>query len=186
MKKIFLLTFLFGLTFSLFAQRGADRIVPFAWTQDNQHLLYTGTALDLVSSTQDSLALDFTLNKTYPVQYDGAVLLDSTSLPRVVVKLQGKTLDLDTWSDITTVIYIGSADTTIKFTLHTEPTYTSTLLFDTTKITTRAERYLYSATGTMTQTSVSKYYYKMRILMIRTRGTANLNKMEWKFWQRLY
>jgi hypothetical protein len=185
MKKIFLLTFLVAITISLFAQ---DRTVPFVFSQDNQYLAYTGeSSLDRVSSTKDSLAILFTLNKTYPVQYDGLFIIDSVSTPRVLIYLQGKKFANDSWTTITSIIYTGTTsathDTTIRFSLVTEPT--STLLFDTTKYTAGVYRHdLYSAT--QTQTSVSKYYRQFRILFVRTAGTAKLQEFEWKFWQRQY
>lgn len=185
MKKIFLLTFLFGLTFSLFAQ---DRTVPFTFTQDNQYLAYTGSsALDRVSSTADSLAILFTLNKTYPVQYNGLIKVDSVSTPRVLITLQGRVFESDTWTTITSIIYTGTTsathDSTMRFTFASEPNYT--IAYDTTKYTAGTYRHaLYS--GTQTSVAVSKYYRQMRILFIRTAGTAKLHNLEWKFWRREY
>lgn len=75
------------------------------------------TTADSVSQFDTLYYVQFTTNKPSPVKYDIQVGIDKLSgTPVTAISLQGKKWAGDAWTNITTVSYGGTADTTINFT----------------------------------------------------------------------
>lgn len=83
---------------------------------------YVGLAGDTVSNNRDSLAFVYKLNKEYPVQYYIYLDIDTVSSSSTTIKLQGKVFDDESWTDISSVSFGGTADTTFVFSYSPEIT----------------------------------------------------------------
>jgi hypothetical protein len=133
MKKIIIILITVVLSLSLFAQ---DRTVTQEMKPSPNYTLleYDGVANDTVSNNRDSLAVDLFLNKPYPVGYYIYLDIDTVSSSSTTIKLQGRVFDEESWTDISSVSFGGTADTTFVFSFQNESnqsvtfaTYTDTL-----------------------------------------------------------
>ena len=84
-------------------------------------------AADTLTTNQDSIDYIFTLNKQYPVQWYVFLDVDSVDAPTVAFTLSGRILEEDSWTDISTVTYTGSADTTFAFSSMANQIFTAAL-----------------------------------------------------------
>ena len=100
-----------------------DRTVSHTLRVNHTYFDYTGVAADTVSNNADSLAVAFTLNKEYPVQYYIYLDIDTVSSSSTTIKLQGKVFSDESYTDISSVSFGGTDDTTFVFSFQNEITY---------------------------------------------------------------
>jgi len=169
MKKI-----IFGILFMLFALTMATaqdytRSVVNMTNATKTSLTLSATVDYMDGATRDTIRYPFFLDKDYPVLF----YFNSVLAPRagadttVTINVYGRVFDSQAWtiiSSCTSTTAAITASTATATSLLTEPAYTGTILYDTTKYSLKSGGYnLYTAATTTGKTALSNYY---RYIMI--------------------
>ena len=176
MKKLFLIISLFLCSTLAFSQSRTSTLVSFA--ENQTYYKYTGLAKDTMSDHLDTLRYQFFVNKDYPcLIYTNAVLdkrvgKDTT----VTVHVYGKVFSGQSWtliSSATATSAVVNTSTPLVGSLLTEPAYTGTVAFDTTKYSLKGGAYnLYSGTTTQSKTAIANYYRYYMVEYVRLLDVA--------------
>jgi hypothetical protein len=82
------------------------------------------SAGDTISNNDTTYYVDVIANKAEPLKYDILVDIDTVSgTNTVAIVLKGKVMASDSWTDITTVNWAGTADTVFTFSEHSTAKY---------------------------------------------------------------
>lgn len=192
MKKFIAILALVLLTGAAFAQSYTKSTVNFK--VEDTYYKYTGTARDTINEKMDTIRIPFYVNKDYPVLiYTNSVFnkiagIDTT----VIVHIYGKVFDNQAWTLIsaaTATSAVVNTNTAVVSSLLTEPSYTGTIVYDTTKQT--GADALYSAATTSGKTAIANYYRYYMIEYITSGNDAvgvgsKLTTLEVKLFRRYF
>lgn len=121
MRKLTLLLILFSFAFiNLNAQdrtiSRTDRTTYVPFTKNVYVDVYTGVTADSITSNQDSLYLNYTVTRPYAINYILKVEVDTAAgADTATLALFGKVMSSDSWTQIATATYTGTADTAITY-----------------------------------------------------------------------
>ncbi len=129
MRKLFLSLVLLSFAFILNAQDLAiDRskqVVYVPFTKNLYTDVYTGSTTDLLTTAQDSIYINYTVTRPYAINYNIKLDVDTVAgADTATLALYGKIWTSDSWTQIATATYTGTADTVISYaTSGTEVSY---------------------------------------------------------------
>jgi len=176
MKKFIILIGLMLLSVVAFPQ-SLTKVLP-NFSENATYQKYTGLTVDTLTAKRDTLRYSFFVNKDYPVLVyinaflDKRVGKDTT----VTVHLYGKMFANQAWtiiSSATATSAVVNTSTPLVCSLLTEPSYTGTILYDTTKNAYHMGTYnLYSATTTTGKTAIANYYRYYMVEFVRLLDVA--------------
>ena len=142
------------------------------------YMKYTGLAGDTMNAKMDTLRYYFFVNKDYPVLVYINALLDKRvgKDTTVTVHLYGKVFANQAWSIIssaTATSAVVNTSTPLVCSLLTEPSYTGTVIFDTTKYSLKSGDYhLYTGATTSGKTAIANYYRYYMVEFVRLLDVA--------------
>jgi len=160
MKKFIVILTMVLLTGAAFGQCYTKGMYTFS--VNGTYYKYTGIARDTLNQNMDTIRFPFTVSKDYPVViYTNAIFnkiagIDTT----ITVHLYGRVFDTQAWSLIsagTATSAVVNTNTALVSSLLTEPSYTGTITFDSTKFSTTPNACL-SAVTTSGKTALANYY----------------------------
>ena len=176
MKKFAILICMLLITTATFSQSKTKALPNFG--ANDTYMKYTGLAGDTMNAKMDTLRYSFFVNKDYPVLvYINAFLNKRVGKDTTVtVHLYGKVFANQAWSLIssaTATSAVVNTSTPLVCSLLTEPSYTGTILFDTTKNALKGGEYnLYSAATTNGKTAIANYYRYYMVEFVRLLDVA--------------
>jgi len=145
---------------------------------NDTYMKYTGLAVDTLSDHRDTLRYSFFVNKDYPVLLYVNTFLDKRvgKDTTVTVHLYGKMFANQAWtiiSSATATSAVVNTSTPLVCSLLTEPSYTGTIVYDTTKYALKASGYnLYTAATTTGKTAIANYYRYYMVEFVRLLDVA--------------
>lgn len=141
--------------------------------ENTTYYKYTGATADTMTAKQDTLRYQFFVNTDYPVLFYVNAFLNKRvgKDTTVTCHVYGKVFANQAWTLIsaaTATSAVVDVNTPLVSSLLTEPSYTGTILFDTTKNALHGGAYrLYSATTTSGKTAIANYYRYYMVEFVR-------------------
>lgn len=193
MKKIIAILTMVLLTGAAFGQCYTKGMTTFG--VNGTYYKYTGTAKDTLADAQDTIRIPFNVAKDYPVLiYTNSVFnkiagIDTT----VIVHIYGRVFENQAWTLIsaaTATSAVVNTNTAVVSSILSEPAYTGTVIFDTTKVSV-SPAFLYQAATTSGKTAIANYYRYYMIEYIRSGDDAvgvgsKLTTVEVKLFRRYF
>lgn len=176
MKKFIILICLMLVSAITFSQSKTKALPNF--TENATYMKYTGLAGDTMNAKMDTLRYTFFVNKDYPVLVYVNTFLNKRvgKDTTVTVHLYGKMFAGQDWtiiSSATATSAVVNTNTPLVCSLLTEPSYTGTILYDSTKYSLKAGEYhLYSAATTSGKTAIANYYRYYMVEFVRLLDVA--------------
>lgn len=171
MKKFIILIGIMLLSVAAFSQSLTRSVVTLG--ENSTYYKYTGLAADTMTAKQDTLRYQFFVNKDYPVLFYVNAFLNKRvgKDTTVTCHVYGKVFANQAWTLIsaaTATSAVVDVNTPLVSSLLTEPSYTGTILFDTTKNALKGGEYnLYSAATTSGKTAIANYYRYYMVEFVR-------------------
>lgn len=175
MKK-FIILISFMLVSAITFSQSKTKALP-NFTENATYMKYTGLAGDTMNAKMDTLRYTFFVNKDYPVLIYVNTFLNKRvgKDTTVTVHLYGKMFANQAWSIIssaTATSDVVNTNTPLVCSLLTEPSYTGTILYDTTKHSPAPYLGLYSAATTSGKTAIANYYRYYMVEFVRLLDVA--------------
>lgn len=171
MKKFIILISFMLLSVAVFSQSLTRSLITLP--ENTTYYKYTGATADTMTATQDTLRYQFFVNKDYPVLFYVNAFLNKRvgKDTTVTCHVYGKVFSGQAWTLIsaaTATSAVVNTNTPLVSSLLTEPSYTGTILFDTTKNALKGGEYnLYSAATTSGKTAIANYYRYYMVEFVR-------------------
>lgn len=155
MKKFALLILSMLMVLTLSAQDRTISTKVFTTTQT--YLLYTGVDADTLTEFQDSIAMEFKVNKEYPCQLYILTELDTIDGADTTVTcyLQGRMFNTQSWANIANTA--GTVAAATENIVTTVAQQSGTMAWDTSGS-------VYVFAGTFTNTNVMNFYREFRLI----------------------
>ena len=120
MKKLLLV---FVILFSVVGLQAQDKTINrtkqtvyVSYDKNDYFDVYTGVTADSITSNQDSLYISYDVKRPYAINYVLKVEVDTTAgADTATMALFGRNFSTDSWTQIATATYTGTADTAIVY-----------------------------------------------------------------------